>query len=101
MNDTMEKKKRICPSISFKVDNRLWKEIWSIEVSNKIRNFIWRLCTNSIAINANMLQKKVRSNPLYFICLKELEIVEHLCFLYEWTVPIWFVGCLGLRFIMM
>ena len=77
MKDTVERKERIGPSTSFKVDNKLWKEIWSLEVYSK---FTGNKCY------ANLFQKKVRSDSLCFICLKEFEIAEHLCFLCEWTI---------------
>ena len=89
---------KIGPSTSYKVDKKVRKEILKLRTTNKIRNFIWRLCTNSLATNENLFKKKVRVNPLCSICLKEPETVEHICFMCEWTAPVWFAGCLGMRF---
>ena len=30
--------------------------------------------------------------------MKEPEVVEHICFVCEWTAPIWFIGCVGMRY---
>ena len=89
MKETKEGKDNIGPSSSFKVDSKLWKEIWKMGVPNKIKHFIWRLCTNSLATNANMFQRKVRNDRICSICWKESETVEHLCFLCDWTMLVW------------
>ena len=80
------------------MDKNVWKEIWKLGTTNKIKNLIWSLCTNSLATNENLFRRKVRANPLCFICLKELKIVEHICFVCEWTAPVWFAGYFRMRF---
>ena len=98
MKEEKDRKEIIGPSSSYRVDNRIWKEIWKLEVPNKIKNFIWRLCTNSIATNDNLYRRKIKEDPVCNICWKEAETVEHICFTCNWTEPIWFGGWAGMRY---
>ena len=93
MKESKQEKEISRPSSSFIVDKKVWKEIWNLQVPNKINNFLWRLCTNSLVTNMNLYKRKVRQDPVCAICKKEEETVEHLCFTCEWTALVWFAGC--------
>ena len=54
---------RVGPSSSGQIDKRIWGKIWKLEISDKHKNFLWRLCTNSIAIKANLWKKKLYISP--------------------------------------
>ena len=98
MKTEQESKEKTGPSSSYKVENKLWKEIWRLEVPNKVKNFMWRLCSNAVATNSNLYKRKVRADPLCPMCNMEAETIEHLCLLCDWTMPIWFVVCFGMRY---
>ena len=36
---------------------QLWKTIWSAEVPNKIKNFVWRACQNIIPTKSNLCRR--------------------------------------------
>lgn len=36
------------------LDKKLWKGIWSLEVSNKYKNLVWRACRNSLPTKINL-----------------------------------------------
>ena len=68
MKEENDRKEIIGPSVSYRMDNKIWKEIWKLEIPNKIKKFIWRLCTNSLAINANLYKRKIKDDPVCNIC---------------------------------
>ena len=57
MKESMEGNEITNPSSSFKDDNKLWKKVRKLRFLNKIKNFIWRLCPNSLATNINLYQR--------------------------------------------
>ena len=59
MKDESRKKDRIGLFSSEQVDKRIWIEIWKVKVSNKVRNFLWRLCTNFVATKENLWKRKI------------------------------------------
>lgn len=50
-----------------------WKEIWSLQIPNKIKHFCWRACTDSLPTLANLYRCKVVSSPLCSNYEKESE----------------------------
>ena len=97
MKEGKDEKEISRPSSSFIVDKKLWKKVWNLQVPNKIKNFLWRLCINSLATNMNLYKRKVRQDPVYSIYRNEEETIEHLYFTCDWTALVWFARCYGLR----
>ena len=46
----------------------LWSKIWGLEVPNKVKNLIWRACTNSLPTKVNLARRKITSDSLCDIC---------------------------------
>ena len=40
-------------------DKVFWKNLWKIQVPEKIKHFLWRACTNSLALKDNLLKRKI------------------------------------------
>jgi hypothetical protein len=61
---------------SARVDG-VWKELWKLEVAPVVKNFWWRVCQNVLPTKDNLFSKKNTPDPLFPICLKELETLYH------------------------
>ena len=44
--------------------NSLWKKIWSINVPNKIKNFLWQACHEALPTKKNLCHQRVYITPL-------------------------------------
>lgn len=74
---------------SFQPSPSLWKDIWNLHTSPKIRIFMWNMCQNALPTKDNLFQRKVSPDPLCPLCHYERETVEHLFLLCPWTNQIW------------
>ena len=54
-----------------------WKGIWKMRIPNKIKNFCWRACTESLPTLANLHRRKVVNSPVCNNCGLNREIVLH------------------------
>ncbi|QHO51670.1 Putative ribonuclease H protein [Arachis hypogaea] len=68
----------------------IWKEVWRIEVPQKIRMFIWKACHDILPVGSNLYKRKMASDPICQICLKSSETVEHALLLCDWARATWF-----------
>ena len=68
----------------------MWKLIWKLPVPVKVRNSMCKACCNIIATNGNLWRRKIKQSPLFHVCKKEEEIVEHVLLQCEWVVNVWF-----------
>ncbi|KAI8030035.1 Protein NRT1/ PTR FAMILY 5.10 [Camellia lanceoleosa] len=79
-------------SSSAQPTGKFWNLIWSLPVPPKVRNFWWRVCTNSLATKENLHHRHCAPSPACPICGSCSESIEHLLFQCAWTRPVWF-GC--------
>lgn len=56
------------PGGSYRVSNTLWKAIWKLRVSPKIKHFMWRLCSGALATKENLWKRKCATNPCCPCC---------------------------------
>lgn len=68
----------------------LWDLIWSTQVPNKVKHFIWKACQNILPTRENLYKKRIPISQLCPVCLTEIEIVEHIFLIGPWTKPLWF-----------
>ncbi|RYR42163.1 hypothetical protein Ahy_A08g038627 [Arachis hypogaea] len=68
----------------------IWKEVWRIEVPQKIRKFLWKACHDILLVGSNLHKRKMSSDPICQICLKSLKTVEHALLLCDWARATWF-----------
>ncbi|OMO68571.1 hypothetical protein COLO4_29577 [Corchorus olitorius] len=85
------------PSSSHNIAESTWRKIWSMKVPKKIRNFLWRVCSNSIATNFLLWKRKLKGTPCCPFCENVEETPEHVLLLCPWTKCVWFGIALGCR----
>lgn len=55
----------------------LWQGIWSLQVPNKIKNFIRRACRNSLPMKENLVRQTIIEDPLCDRCKCATEFALH------------------------
>jgi len=73
----------------------LWKKIWTINVPNVSKNFLWRACQNALPTKQNLYWKGVVENDICPCCQLEGESVVHALWCCLGAQDVW--GC-GLVF---
>ena len=71
------------------VDGRLWKSVWSLNTPPKVRNFLWRACSNILPTRDNLCKKKVQLDPLYVVCHQQSETVRHILWKFPFARNVW------------
>ena len=71
--DTLSKPGQSNPAAS----NGIWKQIWSLNVPNKIKHFLWRACGEALPTKKNLCKRKVICNASCESCGKEEEDTIH------------------------
>ena len=56
---------------------KFWLDIWSLNVPNKIRHFIWRASNDSLPTKMNLLKRNITANSHYNRCCCETEDTIH------------------------
>ena len=67
-----------------RLDQKMWKRIWFINVPPKVRTFIWRACSNILPTKANLLRKNMQVDPTCSVCGQHEETTEHIL----WECPL-------------
>ena len=80
-------------STSRQGDN-FWKSIWNVNVTNKIKMFLWRLAHNSHPIRANIARRGVKIDTLCPMCSRFDEDCGHLFFKSKNVKHVWRSICL-------
>ena len=55
----------------------IWKRFWKFPIPTAAKNFLWRVCHNSLATKENLLRRKVVNEPFCPFCLREPETTLH------------------------
>ena len=91
-----ERKNRL-PRSSHGPHEKLWKEIWRVNLPNRVKNFIWRLSKNILPIRANLCKKGIKIEPLCPMCNSATETVQHLFMECNFSKLNWFSSSLGIH----
>lgn len=67
----------------------LWKFIWKSKTLPRVKQFFWNACHNALPTVDNLHRRRIVPDPLWPICKKEAETIEHALLLCPWTVQIW------------
>jgi hypothetical protein len=87
--DLLKQKNGEC---SYSVGNRdFWKKIWSTNVSNVSKKFLWRACQNALPTKQNLFRKGVVENDICTCCQLEGESVVHALWCCPGAQDVW--GC--------
>ena len=54
-----------------------WKKVWKLQVPNKIKNFLRRVCSNALPTKENLKKRKIIDNASCNACLTEQESIFH------------------------
>lgn len=84
-------------STSATIPNSLWKIVWNLEATPKIRCFMWKTLHAAIARMANLFKRLSSPSPLCPLCNSHEESIEHIFLLCVWVEVFWFGGALNLR----
>ena len=58
-------------------DKKFWYSIWALQVPNKIKNFMWRACRDSLPTKVNLRRRHIMDSSLCEQCLREEESPLH------------------------
>jgi len=67
----------------------LWKEIWSLHVLNKVKNFIWRACRNSQPTKLNLVRQTIINDHHCDRCHETTENTIHALWLCPTLDMVW------------
>ncbi|CAN6698380.1 unnamed protein product [Malus baccata var. baccata] len=90
------RKGRGAPSEKNKL-NLVWNNIWSLQVPNKIKTFMWRCCNNALAVRRNLKRRHMRIDNVCGVCNAINETENHLFFRCEISHVFWFCSPLHLN----
>ena len=67
------------PSLEAPTDfaQHLWRNIWSLDVPNKVKHFTWRACKNSLPTKCNQVRRRVISDHHCDWCTASPEHMLH------------------------
>lgn len=63
--------------------NIVWKKIWSLEIPNAVKMFMWKACNDFLPTKLNLLRRGVVNNDRCSICERGAESMKH-CL---WSCP--------------
>lgn len=72
----------------------IWRHIWATNTTPKIKNFVWKMLTNSLFVRMNLVHRQMNVSPCCLMCGMN-EDTEHMIYRCRWTDAVWF-GTLGL-----
>ncbi|CAN6579645.1 unnamed protein product [Malus baccata var. baccata] len=77
--------------------NNVWSRIWCLQVPNKIKLFIWRCCSNALAVRRNLQRRHMRVDNVCGVCNALDETENHLFFRCNFSHLFWFSSPLHLN----
>ena len=68
----------LSPSLSQSVG--WWRKLWRMEVSNKMKNFVWHTCREALPTKANLCRRRIVPNSVCDKCKMHTEDCSHALF---------------------
>lgn len=62
------------------VNAGFWREVWSLEVPSKVKNFVWRACKEALPTKANFCRRRILPEAICENCKAENEDVSYAIF---------------------
>jgi hypothetical protein len=59
-------------------ESKIWKGIWSANIPNAVKTFMWRACHNLLPTKENLAKRKIISDSSCPICRLEIETPSHI-----------------------
>ena len=66
-----------------------WKQVWFVMIPPKIKNFIWRACTDSLPLQTKLFDRKILNTFSCVLCLEAAESCTHLLWECSFAQAIW------------
>ena len=70
-------------------DKRVWNKIWRLRVPPKVRNFLWRACSDILPTRANIVKRRLPIDPSCAICGQAEESVCHALWECPLAINVW------------
>lgn len=77
------------------MEKKTRSDVWHIDCPPKVRQFLWKACSNILPVQRNLQKRKVCANGSYGICGEE-ETVKHALLQCTWCRGMWF-AVLGIK----
>ncbi|XP_026437286.1 uncharacterized protein LOC113335458 [Papaver somniferum] len=74
---------------SLSLPESLWKSLWRLNISERIKLFLWKCLQDVLPTNAKLYGKVKDVSPLCTMCKNEIETTEHLLFHCNNAASIW------------
>lgn len=68
---------------------KFYKTLWSIDLTGKIKNTIWKMSWNCLPTYANLQHKKILQNALCPRCNNEVESITHALLYCHFASEVW------------
>ena len=81
--DMERKERKKGEGSSSSLNGNFWKEIWSLNVPNSAKVFLWKACKNILPTKDNLLRRGVVKEDVCFVCQRETETAGHVL----WDCP--------------
>ena len=66
-----------------------WKHLWKMQVPNKIKHFVWRVCNNALPTKCNLKRRHIVESDVCELCKTNPKDALHaLCFCSH-VAPLW------------
>lgn len=79
--DSLDGEMVVCPSSS--ALRKVWRCLWGMNMSNKIKQFVWKACTNILATKENLRRRNITDNGVCEYCGTHTETVSNLFWFYD------------------
>nr|XP_027109435.1 uncharacterized protein LOC113729327 [Coffea arabica] len=73
----------------------VWKKIWSLDIPNKKKYFLWRICHNSLPTPDNLQKRRIPVENKCLVCNGPSGDLSHLLFECPVSVQIWALSFLA------
>ncbi|KAL5761431.1 hypothetical protein ACOSP7_017695 [Xanthoceras sorbifolium] len=70
-------------------DHKWWLYLWNLNISPKIKIFLWRVCLDALPTLSNLFKRKVSASPCCKRCSVEEESVAHALFWCSKSKSVW------------
>ncbi|CAL9226865.1 unnamed protein product, partial [Arabidopsis halleri] len=67
----------------------LKKEIWKLQITPKIRHFLWRCLSGAVATATQLNSRTIPADPICQRCCKEEETINHILFTCPFADVVW------------
>ncbi|XP_075645036.1 uncharacterized protein LOC142616028 [Castanea sativa] len=75
-----------------RLNDRIWKKVWKLNVPPKVQTLLWRACSNILPTKDNLQRHKVKVHARCEFCSQHLETTCHVLWGYPFARNVWSVA---------